>query len=108
MIAEEANHRGIYCRSDKSDDMKLYCRGKDSFLVNATNSSDRGWRITKCQVHEEVMEQRVLGSPTVPPLLSTKAPRSPYKASYNVPLIAKTIAEIPMASNKVLHRILEP
>jgi hypothetical protein len=25
-IAEEANHRGIYCRTDKSDDMKLYCR----------------------------------------------------------------------------------
>jgi hypothetical protein len=32
--------------------MKLYCRGKDSFVVYATNS-DGGWRITKCQVLEE-------------------------------------------------------
>ena len=87
--------------------MKLHCRGEDSFLVNATNS-DRGWTITRCQVLEEEGEQRVLGSPTVPPVLSTKTPCSPYKASYIVPLIEKTIAETPMASNKVLHQILEP
>ncbi len=106
-IAEEANHRGINCRTDKSDNMKLHCRGEDSFLVNATNS-DRGWTITRCQVLEEEGEQRVLGSPTVPPVLSTKTPCLPYKASYIVPLIEKTIAETPMASNKVLHQILEP
>ena len=106
-IAEEANYRGIYCRPDKSNDMKLYCHGEDSFLLNATNS-DRGWTITRCQVLEEERERRVLGSPTFPPVLSTKTPCSPYKASYIVPLIAKTIAETPMASNKVLRQILEP
>jgi hypothetical protein len=106
-IAEEANHRGIYCRTDKSDNMKLHCRDEDSFLVNATNS-DRGWTITRCQVLEKEGEQRVLGSPTVLPVLSTKTPCSPYKASYIVLLIEKTIAETPMASNKVLRQILEP
>ena len=50
----------------------------------------------------------MLGSPTVPPVLSTKTPRLPYKASYIVPLIAKTIAETPMTSNKVLCQILKP
>jgi hypothetical protein len=88
--------------------MKLYCRGEDLFLVlNATNS-DRGWTITRCQVLEEEGEQRVLGSPTVPPVLSTKTPHLPYKASYIVPLIAKTNAETAMALNKVLRQILEP
>jgi hypothetical protein len=106
-IAEETNHWGIYCRTDKSNNMKLYCRGEDLFLVNATNS-DRGWTITRCQALEEEGEQRMLGSPTVPPVLSTKTPRLSYQASYIVPLIAKTIAETAMASNKVLHQILEP
>jgi hypothetical protein len=50
----------------------------------------------------------VLGSPTVPPVLSTKTPFSPYKASYIFQLIAKLIAETPMASNKVFCQILEP
>ncbi len=36
-IAEEANHQGIYCRTDKSNDMKLYCRGEDSFLAERIN-----------------------------------------------------------------------
>jgi len=48
-----------------------------------------------------------VSSPTVPPT-STKLPRSPYKAAMIVPLIAKTIADTPMASNKVLWQILEP
>ena len=39
---------------------------------------------------------------------SKSLPRSPYKVSYILPLIAKTIAETPMASNKVLRQLLEP
>ncbi len=48
-------------------------------------------------------DQLVGGSTT-----STTLPRSPYKVSYILPIIAKTIAETPMASNKVLRQILEP
>jgi hypothetical protein len=31
-ITEEANTRGISFQTDKSDDMKLYCHGPDSFF----------------------------------------------------------------------------
>ncbi len=36
-IAEEANFRGISFQMDKSDELKLHCRGPDGFLVYATN-----------------------------------------------------------------------
>ncbi len=85
----------------------MYCHGPESFLVYATNSDTSGWAITRCQVDEEGGKQHVVGSTTVPPE-NTKMPRSPYKAVMIVPLIAKTFAEMPMASNKVLHQILEP
>ena len=39
---------------------------------------------------------------------STTLPCSPHKVSYILPIIAKTIAETPMASSKVLRQILEP
>jgi len=106
-ITEEANFRGISFQTDKSDELKLYCHGPESFLVYATNS-DYGWMVTRCNVLEESVEHLV-GSPisiprNVPPSIS----RSPYKVAMIVPLIAKTIAEMPMASNKVLRQIIEP
>jgi hypothetical protein len=82
--------------------MRLICKGKGSFFVHASNL-DIGWSITKCEVSVEQGDQPVRGCTT-----STTFPRSPYKVSYIIPLIAKTIAETPMASNKVLHQILEP
>ena len=76
-------------------------------MVYATNSN-YGWTVTRCNVLEESVKHLV-GSPTsipcnVPPSISW----SPYKVAMIVPLIAKTIAEMPMASNKVLRQILEP
>jgi hypothetical protein len=82
--------------------MRLICKGEGSFCVHASNS-DIGWSITKCEVLVEQGDQPVRGFTT-----STTLPCSPYKVSYILPLIAKTIAEAPMASNKVLHQILEP
>ena len=80
-IAEEANYRGISFHTDKSDAMKMYCRGPGSFLVYATNSDTCGWTITRCQVLEENEEHNMaVSSPTVPPT-NTKLPRSPYKAA---------------------------
>jgi hypothetical protein len=37
-IAEEANYRGNLFQTEKSDELKQYCRGPDSFVVYATNS----------------------------------------------------------------------
>ncbi len=49
------------------------------------------------------------GSPiSIPHNLPQTISRSPYKVSMVVPLIAKTIADTPMASNKVLCQVLEP
>ena len=100
-LAEEANYRVILFHTDKSDAMKMYCRGSGSFLVYATNSDTSGWTITRCQVLNKNNEHNMtVSSPTVPPT-NTKLPRSPYKAAMIVPLIAKNIADTPMASNKV-------
>ena len=101
-VAEEANHRGIYFSVHKSDEMRLICKGEGSFFVHASNS-DIGWSITKCEVLVEQGDQPVQGFTT-----STTLPRSPYKVAYVFPLIAKMIAETPLASNKVLRQILEP
>jgi len=107
-IAEEANYRSISFHTDKSDAMKMYCHGPGSFSVYATNSDTSGWTITRCQVLEENDEHNMaVSSPTVPPT-NTKLPCSPYKAAMIAPLIAKTIADTPMTSNKVLQQILEP
>ncbi len=106
-IAEEANARGISFQMDKSDNMKLYCCGPDSFLVYATNSH-YGWTVTRCNMLNESVEHLV-GSPiSIPYNVTPSIPRSPYKAAMIVPLIASTIAETPMAWNKILWQILEP
>ena len=62
-----------------------------------------GWTITKCNVLVQQGDQPLREITT-----SKSLPRSPYKVSYILPLIAKTIAETPMASNKVLRQVLEP
>ncbi len=82
--------------------MRLICKGEGSFFVHASNSDIR-WSITKCEVLVEQGDQPVRGFTT-----STTLPRLPYKVSYILPLIAKMIAETPMASIKVLRQILEP
>jgi len=100
-VAEEANHRGIYFSVHKSDETRLVCKGEE-FFVQASNS-DMGWTITKCDVLVEQGDQPLREITT-----SKSLPRSPYKVSYIIPLIAKTIADTPMASNKVLRQVLEP
>ncbi len=106
-ILEEANARGISFQMDKSDNMKLYCCGPKPFLVYATNSN-YGWTVTRCNVLEESVEHSA-GSPiSISCNVTPSIPRSPYKAAMIDPLIASTIAETPMASNKVLWQILKP
>jgi hypothetical protein len=74
--------------------------------VYATNS-DYGWTVTRCSVLKRTGDSAV-GSPiSIPHNLPRTIARSPYKVSMVVPLIAKTIAETPIASNKVLCQVLE-
>jgi hypothetical protein len=105
-IPEEANFRGISFQTDKSDELKLYCRGPDGYLVYATNSN-YGWTVTRCSVLERL--DNSVGSPiSIPRNVPQTITWSPYKVAMVVPLIAKTIAEMPMASNKVLRQVLKP
>ena len=105
-IVEEANWQGISFQRDKSDNIKLYCHGPDSFLVYATNSGYR-WTITRCNVLGE-SGKHLVGSQNLPHNVTPNILWSPYKAAMIVPLIASTIAEMPIALNKILHQILEP
>ena len=50
-IAEEASFCSISFQTDKSDELKLYCRGSDDLLVYPTNSN-YGWTVTRCSVLE--------------------------------------------------------
>jgi len=72
-MAEEANHRGIYFSVHKSDEMRLTCKGKGSFFIQASNS-DMGWTITKCDVLVQQGDQPLREITT-----SKSLPRSPYK-----------------------------
>ena len=99
-VAEEANHQGIYFSVHKSNELRLICKGEGAIFVQASNS-DAGWSITKCEVLVQQGDQPVREITT-----SKSLPRSPYKVSYILPLIAKMIAETPMASNKVLRQVL--
>ncbi len=72
----------------------------------ATNSN-YGWTVTRCSVLKR--SEDAVGSPiSIPHNPPQTISRSPYKVSMVVPLIAKTIAEMPMASNTVLRQVLEP
>ena len=72
----------------------------------ATNS-DYGWTVTRCSVLER-SDNLVGSSISIPRNVLRTISLSPYKVAMVVPLIAKTIAETPMASNKVFWQVLEP
>jgi len=83
-IAEEANFRGILFQMDKSDELKLYCCGPESFLVYAMRIN-YGWTVTKCNVLEESVEHTV-GSPiSIPRNVTPSISRSPYNVKMIVP-----------------------
>ena len=93
--AEEANLRGIYVTTLKSDKFTFKSEGLH-FRVHASNSEVRGWKITLCETSVGAAGTDTAGSST----------RSPYSVKMVVPLIYSTIAELPMASNKMLLAIL--
>ena len=95
--AEEANLRGIYLTTMKSDKFMYRTEGLH-FRVHASNSEVLGWKITLCEtsVNKAGTHLDTAGS----------SKRSPYKAEMLVPLISSTIADLPMASNQMLKVIL--
>jgi hypothetical protein len=85
----------------KSDDRQLYCVGP-GFKISASHTVKNGWIVTRCEVCET--ESAGATQPNVPQHSS----RSPYRTNMIAPLIATTIAKMPMVTNKLLRMILEP
>ena len=88
--AEEANLRGIYLTTLKSDKFTYKTEGLH-FRVHASNSEVHGWKITLCKTSVDVAGTHIdtAGSST----------RSPYTVKMLVPLIYSTIADYVMTDN---------
>ena len=106
--AEEANLRGIHVVVHKSDKHTFKADGYQ-FYVNASNTESVGWKISSCRTREGDAGVDVLTQSDPPsPGADQRAGRTPFKVKWLVPLIYATIAEAPMASNKMLKAILLP
>jgi hypothetical protein len=85
----------------KGDNRQLYCTGP-GFLIYASHSVRKGWLVTRCEIHDT--ESAI----DMQPNTNQHGSCSPFQTNIIVPLIASTIANAQMASNKVLRKILEP
>jgi hypothetical protein len=100
-ISKEANFCGIHYTVKKGNDCQLYCTGP-GFLIYASHSVRKGRLVTRCEICDT--ESAIDTQPNT----NQHGSCSPFRTIMIVPLIATTIAEMPMASNKVLRTILEP
>ncbi len=100
-VSEEANFCGIHYTAKKSDDCQLYCTGP-GFLIYASHLVTKGWLVTRCEIYDTE------SAGNTQPNTHQHGSRSPSRTNMIVPLIATTIAEMPMVLNKVLRNILEP
>jgi hypothetical protein len=100
-ISEEANFCGIHYTVKKGDNRQLYCTGP-GFLIYAPHLVRKGWLVTRCEIcdTESAIDMQ--------PNTHQHGSCSPIRTNMIIPLIATTIAKTPMASNKVLRKILEP
>ncbi len=97
-ISKEAIFCGIHYTVKKSNDCQLYCTGP-GFFIYASHSVTKGWLVTRC----EICDTESAGN--TQPNTHQHGSRSPFRMNMIVPLIATTIAETPMVSNKVLRNI---
>jgi hypothetical protein len=100
-ISEEATFCGIHYTVKKSNNRQLYCTGP-GFLIYASHLVTKGWLVTRCEIYDTE------SAGNTQPNTHQHGSCSPFRTNMIVPLIATTIAETPMVSNKVLRNILEP
>ncbi len=100
-VSKEAIFCGIHYTVKKGNDCQLYCTGP-GFLIYASHLVRKEWLVTRCEIcdTESAMDMQ--------PNTHQHGSHSPFRTNMIVPLIATTIAETPMVSNKVLRKILEP
>jgi hypothetical protein len=99
--SEEAIFCGIHYTVKKSDDRQLNCAAP-GFKIYASHSVKKEWTVTRC----EICVTEAAG--TTQPNINQHRSRSPYRMNMIVPLIATSIAEMPMVPNKLMRKILEP
>jgi hypothetical protein len=100
-VFEEAFFCGIHYTVKKSNDCQLYCTGP-GFLIYALHLVKKGWIVTRCEICDTE------SACDTQPNTHQHGSRSPFRTNMIAPLIATTIANTPMVSNKVLRKILEP
>jgi hypothetical protein len=98
-VSKEANFHGIHYTLKKSNDCQLYCTGP-GFLIYASHLVTKGWLITRCEICDTE------SASNTQPNTHQHGSCSPFWTNMIVSLIATTIAEMPMVSNKVLRKIL--
>ncbi len=103
--------RGIKFLASRSDVLTLKCHGT-RFCVEAHHSELNGWRVKVCATQDAGGND---ANPIVTLLDSgdddnktpaVYVPRSPYPTKWIKDLIRDTIAEMPLATNQVLHQQL--
>jgi hypothetical protein len=100
-VSKEAFFCGIHYTVKKGDNPQLYFTSP-GFLIYASHLVRKGWLVTRCEIRDT--ESTI----DMQPNTHQYGSRSPFRTNMIVPLIATTIAETPMVSNKVLRKILEP
>jgi hypothetical protein len=99
--SEEANFCGIHYTVKKSKNRQLICIGP-GFKIYALHSVKKGWIVTRC----EICETESAGA--TQPNIHQHSSCSPYQTNMIVPLIATTVAKMPMVPNMRMRKILEP
>jgi hypothetical protein len=96
-VSEEANFCGIHYTVKKSDNRQLYCTSP-GFLIYASHLVTKGWLVTRCEIYDTE------SAGDTQPNTHQHGSCSPFRTNMIVPLIATTIAKIPMVLNKVLRK----
>jgi hypothetical protein len=98
--SKEANFCGIHYTVKKSDDRQLNYAGP-GYKIYASHYVKKGWIVTRC----EICETESAGA--TQPNIHQHSSRSPYRTNMIGPLIATTIAETSLVSNKLMRKILK-
>ncbi len=100
-ISKEAIFLGIHYTMKKSNNCQLYCTCP-GFLIYASHLVTKGWLVTRCEMYDTE------SAGDTQPNTHQHGYCSPFRTNMIVPLIATTIVETPMVSNKVLRNIFQP
>jgi hypothetical protein len=106
-VAEEANHRGIVIRVNRSDDQLFVATGID-FYVRATFTDKTGWVVSTavCREGGDVLKIPPQYRVTEPELTNRRAVTMPLKSRMIVPIILNAVGANPGIPYPFLRELL--